>query len=87
MLKLPYAVQYIDSAPTDAWFTNYLNTQWKEGWEYVAHLTVPGPRQGLLMKKRNYPEPYKVTFSSGETVEISDELLAVLEEEAKGSRK
>jgi hypothetical protein len=80
MLKRPYAVQYLESAPTDEWFTHYLNKQWKEGWEYVAHLTVPGPKQALLMKMRNYPEPQRVIAALmslwGDKHMTTDELFA-----------
>lgn len=60
MLKRPYVVQYIDRGLSEEQFTHHLNMQWKEGWEYVAYLTAPGPKQALLMKMRNYPEPVKV---------------------------
>lgn len=60
MPALPYAVVYIDRDLTELGLTNYLNLQWRDGWEYVSHLSDPGPKQALLMKKRDYPEPYRV---------------------------
>ncbi len=62
MRKLPYVVVYVDRDLTDVGLTGYLNMQWKDGWEYVAHLPGPSsyPKQGLLMKKRDLPEPFKV---------------------------
>src|SRR5271170_3644581 len=80
MPALPYNVVFIDHGLSETVFTNYLNTQWKEGWDYVAHLTCVGPKQALLMKKRDYPEMHKVLAALmslwGDGTITRDELFA-----------
>jgi hypothetical protein len=59
----PYAIVYIDHAPSQQKLLECLNGQWEKGWEYVTHLSGPGPKQALLMKRLDAvapPPPWKV---------------------------
>jgi hypothetical protein len=62
-MKLPYAVVYVDRGLAGDGLAHYLNLQWKDGWDYVAHLAGTGPKQGILMKKRDVPGLGKIYLS------------------------
>jgi len=82
MKRFPYHVVFVDRALSPDEFEHYLNLQWKDGWDYVSHISASGPKLGILMKKRDYPESHKVIGALmsiwGDSHITDDELFANL---------